>query len=210
MATLRPSAIALALGLYLLACAVLFAGLRGDWSPPRFGFANTLTLSRLVITCILAAFVAEAGISPLGSAILWLLFALTTGALIIDGIDGFAARRLGLDSAFGARFDMEVDALLILVLSIAAMLLGKAGVWVIASGLLRYVYVLAARVFPALNRPLPPAWRRKTIAVVQGATLAALLTPIVQPPVSTIAAALALVLLVYSFGADIVAQVRRS
>ena len=37
--------------------------------------------------------------------------------LALDGLDGWAARRQGLVSAFGARFDMEVDALLILALA---------------------------------------------------------------------------------------------
>ena len=40
-------------------------------------------------------------------------------------------------SAFGARFDMETDALLILALSVLVWRHAKAGAWVLASGLLR-------------------------------------------------------------------------
>ena len=37
-------------------------------------------------------------------------------------------------SAFGARFDMETDALLLLVLAALAWQFDKAGAWVLASG----------------------------------------------------------------------------
>ena len=46
-------------------------------------------------------------------------------------------------SAFGARFDMEVDALLILVLSAGVWWFDKAGAWVWLSGLLRYAFIAA-------------------------------------------------------------------
>ena len=42
---------------------------------------------------------------------------LASVALILDGVDGKVARRTRNASAFGARFDMEVDAFLILVFS---------------------------------------------------------------------------------------------
>jgi phosphatidylglycerophosphate synthase len=38
--------------------------------------------------------------------------------LALDGLDGWLARRFGLASAYGARFDMEVDGFLILVLAL--------------------------------------------------------------------------------------------
>ena len=122
---------------------------------------------------IMAVFVAGT------AAAAWTFFGCAGVALVLDGLDGVAARRSGLSSPFGARFDMETDAFMILVLSVIAFLLGKAGIWVIAGGLLRYLYVLAALVVPALARPLAPAWRRKVIAVIQGAALAAVLAPAV-------------------------------
>lgn len=208
-AVLQFAPVAVGLMLYGLAGVILVTRVGRFHTAPRFGIANVLTLIRLAVTCILAAFAVEFGRSGAADdAVMWMLFALAAAAVIIDGLDGFAARRLGLASAFGARFDMEVDAFLILVLSAIAFAVGKAGPWVIASGLLRYVYVLAAMALPALSRPLAPAWRRKAIAVIQGATLTALLSPLIQPPESTLAALIALALLIYSFGVDIAAQVR--
>ena len=58
--------------------------------------------------------------------------ALATVALVLDGVDGRVARRTGTVSAFGARFDMEVDAFLILVLSVCVA--AQVGWWVLAIG----------------------------------------------------------------------------
>ena len=44
---------------------------------------------------------------------------LSSVALALDGVDGQVARRTRTVSALGARFDMEVDAFLVLVLSVA-------------------------------------------------------------------------------------------
>ena len=177
----------------------------------HFGLANALTMVRLALAALLAAFAIELGRGNAGGdAAAWTFSGCAAVALMLDGLDGIAARRSGAASVFGARFYMETDAFMILVLSVIAFMLAKAGVWVIVSGLLRYLYVLAAMVMPALARPLAPAWRRKIIAAIQGTVLCAVLAPAIQPPVSAIAAALALALLVYSFGADILAQVRGS
>jgi hypothetical protein len=46
-----------------------------------------------------------------------LLAGLTTVALLPDGVDGRVARRTGTATPLGTRFGMEVDALLVLVLS---------------------------------------------------------------------------------------------
>lgn len=208
-AGVQPLAIAASLALYICAGGIVVTRINRFHDAPGFGLANMLTLARLVIACILAAFAGDALQGAPGDKIMWGLFLLAAAALAIDGLDGLAARRLDLASAFGARFDMEVDAFLILVLSVFAAMLGKAGVWVIASGLLRYGYVAAALIVPALNRPLAPAWRRKVIAVIQGAALTALLAPPIQPPLSAVIAAAALVLLIYSFSIDILAQVRQ-
>ena len=64
--------------------------------------------------------------------------------LALDGLDGWAARGARASPRrFGARFDMEVDALLILALAALAAGLGKAGPWVLGLGLMRYGFVLA-------------------------------------------------------------------
>ena len=55
-----------------------------------------------------------------------------TVALLLDWVDGQVARRTHTESAFGARFDMEVDAFLILVLSVYVA--STTGWWVLIIG----------------------------------------------------------------------------
>ena len=56
----------------------------------------------------------------------------------------------------GSRFDMETDAALILVLAIFVWRNGKAGPWVLLSGLLRYIFVAAGWMWPWMARRWPP------------------------------------------------------
>ena len=102
----------------LLFAGLLFAverGLAADHPYPRLGAANRITLLRAGIACLIAARAVDP--DPLGAPERWLLSAIAGAALLLDGADGWAARRQQMASAFGARFDMEVDAFAILVLS---------------------------------------------------------------------------------------------
>jgi phosphatidylglycerophosphate synthase len=117
-------------------------------------------------------------------------------------LDGYLARRWGWASPFGARFDMEVDALLVAVLAILLWSLGKAGPWVLAAGFLRYLFVAAGYLWPLLRHPLPPSRRRQAICVVQVLTLTLALAPLLPPVLSAAVAAGGLALLCYSFAVD--------
>jgi len=173
---------------------------------PRFGPANRVTLGRLGMAALLAALIGEAlPRPPLAStpvAAWWLVVIATTTALL-DAVDGALARRSGLASAFGARFDMETDAAFTLVLCALVLQAGQAGPWVLASGLMRYAFVAAARPWPWLAGALPPSRRRQTVCVVQITTLIVCLGPIVPPPLAASLAALSLALLTLSFAIDV-------
>ena len=123
-------------------------------------------------------------------------------ATALDGVDGWLARRTRMASAFGARFDMEIDALLIQVLAILAWQYGKAGPWVLASGLLRYAFVAAGWLWAWMRRPLFPSVRRKTICVIQIVGLILTIVPAITPPTSVWLAAVSLGALAYSFLVD--------
>ena len=175
---------------------------------PRLGVANRITLVRAGVACLIASRALDP--SPLGAAQQWVLVTLAGAALLLDGTDGWAARRQGLASAFGARFDMEIDAFAIAVLSMLAVRTASVACWVLAIGAMRYLYVGAGRVFPVLRRPPPPcafADRcRKAIAVAQSLALLGSLVPATPRSWAAAGCALALSLLVYSFAADIVMQ----
>lgn len=168
----------------------------------RFGFANTVTAIRAAIVSLIAAAVFYPDASQSISGAPWTFATVVLVALALDGVDGYLARRYGQESDLGARFDMEVDALLIFCLAAAAFLLGKAGAWVLMIGLMRYAFVLAQYPVPRLRGALPPSLRRKLVCVVQVAILCVILVPSVALPLSSWLAAIALLLLAYSFGVD--------
>lgn len=172
---------------------------------PRFGPANYVTLSRAVLVLLVAALIGRPGTPNL----LWFIVGITAFAAVLDGVDGWLARRTGMASAFGARFDMETDAALIMVLSILVCQHGKAGSWVLLSGLLRYIFVAAGWVLPWLARPLSSTWRAKTIAIAQLVVLICAVAPIIPVTLSNIAAAIALVALGWSFALDVLRLHRR-
>lgn len=194
-----------ALLLYGLGGLLLVARIRAFHPFDRFGLPNAVTLSRLGIASLFAGLALEAAFIEKPPAwVLWLFFALAVLALVLDGVDGALARRFRIASRFGARFDMEVDALFILLLSVLAFLLDKVGLWALLIGWLRYLFVMAGHVWPVLNEPLPPSWRRKSVSVIQGIALSAVLSPLIEPPYSSAIAVASLAMLSYSFAVDVV------
>ena len=152
--------------------------------------ADAITLVRAV----LAVTGAVAGPDGVG-------LVLVAVALALDWVDGQVARRTGTASAFGARFDMETDAFLILVLSAYAV--PEHGAWVLLIGLARYLLWLAERVLPWLRKPVPPRYWRKVVAAVQGIVLAVAVSGRVPEVAGTVALLVALALLAESFGRDV-------
>lgn len=135
-----------------------------------------------------------------GSALVALVLVATV-ALVLDAVDGQVARRTGTSSPLGARFDMEVDAFLILVLSIH--LAGTVGAWVLTIGLMRYAFVLAAWPLPWLRAALPPSRMRKTVAATQGIALVVAASGVLSSIGTVTVVALALATLLWSFGRDV-------
>lgn len=168
----------------------------------KFGPANTVTAIRAAMVSLVAAAVLFAEMHRADAAVHWALAVLAALALALDGVDGYLARRFRQESELGARFDMEVDAFLILCLSAAAWQLGKAGPWVLLIGLMRYGFVAAQYVEPRLAAPLPPSFRRKLVCVVQVVALCVLMLPVITAPLSVWIAALALAALAWSFAVD--------
>jgi phosphatidylglycerophosphate synthase len=162
---------------------------------PARGPANRVTLLR----SLLVAGVAVLSVTDV-SGRMPLLVVLASVALVLDGVDGWVARRTGTESAFGARFDMEVDAFLILVLSLYVA--RDAGWWVLLIGAARYVFVAIGRVQPWLRGTAPARPWCKVVAVVQGVTLTVAAADLLPPAVTGVALGAALVLLAESFGRE--------
>jgi phosphatidylglycerophosphate synthase len=157
--------------------------------------ADWVTLARALLTAGVAALVADSATSPLPVAA---VVGLSSAALLLDNVDGRVARRTGTATPFGARFDGEVDAFLILVLSVAVS--RDYGGWVLVIGLARYALLVAAWAVPWLAAPLPPRYWGKVVAAVQGIVLTAAVSAVLPRPVGMVAVGVALLLLAESFG----------
>lgn len=189
-----------ALAVFASIMAVVLATITRHHPFDRFGPANVVTTIRAVLTALVVAFLAAPAPHPgtaLGAALLGLV------VVVMDGVDGRLARQSRMQSPFGARYDLEVDALLILALSALVYRHEKAGVWVLASGLLRYLFVLTGVAWAWMRRPLEPSRRRQTVCVIQIAGLLLALAPFVHVPASVWLSAVALAILTWSFGVDV-------
>ena len=175
----------------------------------HFGPANAITLLRAVLNVFVLGLVVDAlgggggdqGGGSAGTA--WIVASLATVSLALDGVDGHLARRARTASAFGARFDVEVDALLLVVLALAAVVLAEVGVWVLTLGLAYYAFLAAQTRLPWLRQPLPPSFARKAVFVAQAMALLALMLPPVASTAATVLAAAALAAMTLSFARDV-------
>jgi len=164
------------------------------------GPANRVTFLRAALVVPVAALVFHPAQPDVA---IYALMAVALLALLLDGLDGALARRSGRVTAFGARFDMELDALLIMVLAILVWQTEKTGAWVLLIGLMRYAFVGAGWYWRWLEATLPPSRRRQALCVVQSVALLIALAPPMPAAAAVTAALGALALLVYSFAVDI-------
>jgi len=161
--------------------------------------ADWVTLTRTLLIAGVAGLVADSFGRPLSTTA---LVTLSSVALALDAVDGQVARRTGTATPLGARIDGEVDAFLILLLSIAVS--QDYGGWVLVIGAARYALLLAGWLIPWLAAPLPPRYWRKVVAAVQGIVLTVAASGVPSRLVGMIAVAAALLLLAESFGRDVI------
>jgi phosphatidylglycerophosphate synthase len=180
------------------ATALLVTARRRSDHPAIFP-ADWVTLTRALLIAGVAGLVADSFSRPVSVTA---LVALSTVALVLDAVDGQVARLTGTATPLGARIDGEVDAFLILVLSIAVS--QDYGSWVLAIGAARYALLLAGWLIPWLAAPLPPRYWRRVVAAVQGIVLTVAASGLLDRLAGMIAVAAALLLLAESFGRDVI------
>lgn len=186
---------------FLLGVMLLWVKLPGHYPHQKFGFCNSVTLFRAglgatLLTPLVTGGVAESAFNG------WAVAIVATLALLLDGVDGWLARRSGLASNYGARFDMEVDAAFALLLSLLALADGAVGPLVLVLGLMRYAFVAASWLLPWIAAPLPEKFGRKVVCVVQIAALIVLQAPILSDGLALVIAIGTVLALIWSFGRD--------
>jgi len=163
----------------------------------RLGPAMWVTLARVTLGVAVAALAVEAVAHRPHTA---LLVGGASTAIVLDAVDGWLARRTATSSELGARFDGEADAFLIVVLS--AYVARSVGWWVLAIGLLRYVFLIGEWTLTWMRAQLPARQWRKVVAATQAIVLTVAGADVLPQSVASAAVAGALVLLVESFGRD--------
>jgi phosphatidylglycerophosphate synthase len=164
----------------------------GRFTPQgRFGLAKGITAVRAGLVVVLASL---PSVGPFAAALLVVF-------LVLDGADGWVARRPeATASPFGARFDMETDALLVLVFGLKLAEVGRLGAWIVVPGLLRYLYAAVISAVPAA-REAPRSSFGRVVAGLMMTSLAVSAWPVevVFRPLAALSAGLVVV----SFGRSV-------
>jgi phosphatidylglycerophosphate synthase len=182
------------------ACMAIAFGYAGAHHPyQQFGPANGVTTIRVMIVALIASLIGE----PAGSRAAAAASTATAMMAVLDGVDGWLARRSRMVSAFGARFDMETDAALVMAMSVLIWQYGKAGAWALIGGMMRYLFVIAGWRLSWMARPLRPTRRARVITVCYTVGLSVGLAPFVHAPLSAIVVGLSTAALAWSFAVDV-------
>ena len=166
------------------------------------GLANRLTIFRGLILCILAGFLAlnmpEGGLA-------WIPGLLFIAALILDGLDGYAARLRNETSSFGAFLDPDLDAMGTLIGTLIAIRYGRLPGWYVLAGMAYYVFVFGRwmrkrRGLPLC--PLPDRNDRRLASVLQSVFISLALLPGLPLPMTGMPAALVMIPVLAGFIRD--------
>ena len=180
---------------YALGLAVLLGGAARRAGSAALGPADIVTLARASLVGGVTALVADR-LGGDGYPVATLVL-LSSVALALDGVDGWVARRTGTVSALGARFDMEVDAFLVLVLSVHVAVLVTP--WALVIGAMRYVFVVVSWVLPWLSGNLPTRYSAKVVAAAQGIVLVVASAQLLAQQIAATLVVAALAALLWSF-----------
>lgn len=169
---------------------------------PSFGPATLLTFTRGVLLAFLAGFLL---LPQPTESLVWLPALLYGSAAITDYADGAVARLTDRVTTLGARLDTEFDALGILIAPLLAVLYGQLPIWYLSVSAARYLFVLGTWIRRRRELPvsdLPSRRSRRLLAGLQMAFLSVVLSPVVEPPITVVAAVVVAVPFVAGFVRD--------
>ncbi len=126
--------------------------------PLLIGYPNIVSSIRL--TLVLIAFIFQ---DYFNSTTLLLIFLL---AISLDGLDGYLARKLNQSTEIGGKFDMEIDAFMVLVISWIHVDQNRLNWFILIPGSLKYIYEILFIWLPKKEGELMPKFYRASIAVL--------------------------------------------
>lgn len=166
------------------------------------GYANSLTLARGLLACMLAGFLfipAPAGWLAWIPAILYSL------ERLIDFGDGYVARITQRTTRLGEILDIEFDGLGVLIAVGLAIQYDKLPAGYLLLGLGRPLFVFGMWLRHRWQMPvydLPPSEQRRVIAGFQTGFVSLTLWPVLSPTITMLASYLFAIPLLFSFGRD--------
>ncbi len=169
---------------------------------PFLGYANSMTLTRGLLTCLLAGFLFAP--RPTG----WLAWApavLYSLERLLDYLDGYVARVTGQETRLGAILDMEFDSLGFLIAVTLAIQYGQLPVWYIVLGMAHQLFVAGVWLRQRWKLPVypyPASEQGRLTAGLQTSFASVVLWPILSPQITMLASYLFAMPLIYSFGRD--------
>lgn len=165
--------------------------------PLGVGYANLITICRFILLLLLL--VAHEHLLP------EILFSGFLIVVILDGVDGWIARKYGQSSTVGELLDMETDAFMVLSLSWIHFQSDLVGWWILIPGGMRYyVELLLYRFLSIYQEPLPKKLRSTIAVLFFGCLVGAFVLPEYW---AILALKISSVLILTSFGMSILLRV---
>jgi len=137
---------------------------------PFAGYANLITLFRLLIVIFIGFFHNQLTHN--------FIFSLALFSVILDGVDGYIARKFNQTTTFGEIFDKETDAFYVLIITSILYMQGLFGFWLIIIGYFRYFYGIIVLLKKGLTRD---SIRARFQTIMAGIFFVAILSPFILP-----------------------------
>ncbi len=134
----------------------------------KFTRASHITLIRIILSIVMMSLASNSffDTSVYGESYFLNIFILLAFiALILDGVDGFIARKYKESDSFGISFDQEADNLMLLILSLSVYLNKNIGIIIFLIPMYRYIFISSMYRFLWLKRELPKSFIRKFVCI---------------------------------------------
>jgi CDP-diacylglycerol---glycerol-3-phosphate 3-phosphatidyltransferase len=201
--------LAAAAPVWLLVATILLVLRRREGHLGTLGVATQITLGRGLLLSALAGFgpLAWQAAEPASMTVALMPGILYTTAALADLVDGYFARRHGMETALGSRLDVAIDALGLVVAPVVAIGLGRLPAFYLILGAAYYLFHgghwwRRRQGKPVYLERMRPSRVTRMYAGYQMGMVATVLFPVVGPPGTTLAAALFMVPILTLFVRD--------